>query len=200
MDKKLKEWIDSAKGWIDSASYLELLEHWRLAPSGDPMFLGEVGVYYEDRMQAKRDEVGLAVHIAASKAIDTKNEGEVMCDKPEVKPDETIPEPIVPSSGSSNSAEEHTDGIPRRDPLGTFPPRETLLSPEHTAMRAMLQEESIPPRIFDAILEASIKTYEATLDKLHIRDHSLFAMIQDLKQQLEAKEAKIKKLLSERYM
>jgi hypothetical protein len=55
--------------WIDEASYEQLLSHWRFAPVGDPMFVGELGKYYKKVMFEKRDklEVGQAARI--SKAI-----------------------------------------------------------------------------------------------------------------------------------
>jgi hypothetical protein len=57
------------KAWIDNATYFQLLERWRMAPIGDPMFLGDTGQYYSDTMKAKRAAVGQAEHVAASKAI-----------------------------------------------------------------------------------------------------------------------------------
>ena len=55
--------------WIDHASYTELLRRWRFAPSGDPMFHGDVGVYYATVMGRRRDEVGAEAHTSASKEI-----------------------------------------------------------------------------------------------------------------------------------
>jgi len=60
---------EEAKKKIDAMSYQELLEHWRFAPAGDPMFVGEVGDYYKQVMQEKRQAIGPAGHTAASKAI-----------------------------------------------------------------------------------------------------------------------------------
>ena len=57
------------KKWIDGASYHELLQKWRYAPSGSPYFQGETGDYYSDVMARKRKEVGNAAHVQASKAI-----------------------------------------------------------------------------------------------------------------------------------
>lgn len=57
------------KAKIDAMTYQQLLEKWRFAPLGDPMFQGESGHYFEQRMKEKRSEVGDAGHIAASKAI-----------------------------------------------------------------------------------------------------------------------------------
>jgi hypothetical protein len=57
------------KIWIDTASYEQLLRRWRRAPAGDPMFVGDTGEYYGQRMIEKRAEVGQAAHVAASKSI-----------------------------------------------------------------------------------------------------------------------------------
>ena len=63
------ERIDAQIAWIDGASYEQLLEKWRNAPSGSTWFTGEVGKHFAEVMQAKRAEVGDAGHVAASKAI-----------------------------------------------------------------------------------------------------------------------------------
>ena len=60
---------DEQKKWIDSADYESLLRHWRNAPSGDPIFQGEAGEYYKTVLARKRDDVGNATHVAASKSI-----------------------------------------------------------------------------------------------------------------------------------
>jgi len=57
------------KDWIDSASYKQLLYRWRFAPVGDPMFQGDTGDYYSKIMGEKREEVGNAEHVRASKTI-----------------------------------------------------------------------------------------------------------------------------------
>ena len=62
MDKTL---ID----WIDAASYEQLLRKWRFTPSGDPLFEGEVGEYYQKAMEKAREAVGPAEAVAASKRI-----------------------------------------------------------------------------------------------------------------------------------
>ena len=41
------------KQWIDAASYEELLNKWRFARIGDPMFQGETGEYYAAVMREK---------------------------------------------------------------------------------------------------------------------------------------------------
>jgi hypothetical protein len=59
----------STKHWIDHASYEELLERWRNAPVGSPWFRGEVGQYYKEVMGKRREEVGNAEQVRASKSI-----------------------------------------------------------------------------------------------------------------------------------
>ena len=56
------------KSWIDGASYEELLRKWRFAPSGEPMFQGDTGDYYQKVMNEKKsaDQAGA---VAASKSI-----------------------------------------------------------------------------------------------------------------------------------
>jgi len=60
------------KKWIDTATYYQLLERWRMAPIGDQMFQGACGEYYAEVMQRRREEVGNDRHVAASKAIGWK--------------------------------------------------------------------------------------------------------------------------------
>jgi len=56
------------KAEIDSRSYAELLAKWRFAPLGDPLFQGESGKYYAERIsdlkKANPEEA-----VAASKTI-----------------------------------------------------------------------------------------------------------------------------------
>ena len=47
--------IEEQKKWIDNATLFQLLEKWRFAASGDPMFTGEVGDYYSEVMFKKRE-------------------------------------------------------------------------------------------------------------------------------------------------
>lgn len=58
-----------AKKKIDEMSYESLLSHWRFAAMGDPMFLGEVGEYYAEKMKEKREAVGPEGAVAASKSV-----------------------------------------------------------------------------------------------------------------------------------
>ena len=55
--------------WIDNASYESLLSRWRNAPAGSPWFQRPLGDYYAAVMKAKREAVGNAEHVRASKAI-----------------------------------------------------------------------------------------------------------------------------------
>jgi hypothetical protein len=55
--------------WIDAASYEQLLRRWRFAPSGDPLFQGEVGEYYKKALAEAKEAVGPAEAVAASKRI-----------------------------------------------------------------------------------------------------------------------------------
>lgn len=58
------------KSKIDSYSYEHLLERWRNAPVGDPMFQDESGDYWRDRMQELRSQPnGNNLHVTASKTI-----------------------------------------------------------------------------------------------------------------------------------
>ena len=52
--------------WIDGASYEQLLEKWRFAPVGDPLFQGDTGDYYRDVMQQKKANCD---HVQASKNV-----------------------------------------------------------------------------------------------------------------------------------
>lgn len=60
---------EQRKGWIDNASYQELLQHWRYASVGDPFFQGEIGHYYKNVMSEKRSAISPARAVEASKAM-----------------------------------------------------------------------------------------------------------------------------------
>lgn len=60
---------EEQKNWVDNASYRDLLAKWRFAPSGDPMFQGDVGAYYAKVMAQQRAELPDGAHVAASKSI-----------------------------------------------------------------------------------------------------------------------------------
>lgn len=60
----------SNKEFIDSLSYICLLERWRFAPVGDVWFEGETGDYWKNRMKELRDKPdGQKEHVNASKII-----------------------------------------------------------------------------------------------------------------------------------
>lgn len=60
---------EDLKKRIDEMPYRDMLELWRFAPSGHPMISGVAGQYFGDVMRRKREEVGQAAHVAASKSI-----------------------------------------------------------------------------------------------------------------------------------
>jgi len=60
---------DEQKRWIDNASYEQLLAHWRNAPAGDPMFIGNTGKYYANVMKGRREAIGNEGHVKTSKKI-----------------------------------------------------------------------------------------------------------------------------------
>lgn len=60
---------EEMKRQIDNMSYTELLSSWRHAPVGSPYFQGEVGEHYTKVMARKKEEIGNAGHVAASKEI-----------------------------------------------------------------------------------------------------------------------------------
>lgn len=60
--------LSEIKAKIDLMSYVELLRLWRFAPLGDPLFLGESGTYFKNRLlRLKAEDPDGAV--AASKQI-----------------------------------------------------------------------------------------------------------------------------------
>lgn len=59
---------DAIKTQIDGMTYEDLLRRWRYAVVGDPIFQGDVGKYYSDRMFTLRDGDPAAA-VAASKRI-----------------------------------------------------------------------------------------------------------------------------------
>ena len=60
---------EELKKQIDDMDYESMLSLWRFAPVGTPMFQDESGKYFGEVMGKKREEVGNAVHVAASKRI-----------------------------------------------------------------------------------------------------------------------------------
>lgn len=62
------------KEQIDKMSYWSMLEQVRYAPAGTPIFEGESGTYFLDRMNEMRNEPGgQERHVAASKGIGWDN-------------------------------------------------------------------------------------------------------------------------------
>ena len=61
--------MDEMKDWIDNASYEALLTKWRFAKTGDPFFVGEIGEYFSEKMNAKRNVIGNEEHVRISKKI-----------------------------------------------------------------------------------------------------------------------------------
>ena len=59
---------EAQKAWIDNATLAELLQRWRFAPPGDPMFQGECGKHFSDVMFGKRD-ANPAAWTSASKEV-----------------------------------------------------------------------------------------------------------------------------------
>jgi hypothetical protein len=57
------------KASIDNMSYEGMLSLWRNAPAGHPYFQGDTGDYYSKVMKEKREKVGNAEHVRASKNI-----------------------------------------------------------------------------------------------------------------------------------
>ena len=63
---------EDQKDWIDNASYYALMNRWRFAKSGDPIFQGEAGDYYKKVMSEQRAQVGPAEHTRISKSLGFK--------------------------------------------------------------------------------------------------------------------------------
>jgi hypothetical protein len=57
------------KKCIDSMDYESMLRLWRFAPIGHPMFQGELGQYYAEAMNRKREEVCNEEQVRISKEI-----------------------------------------------------------------------------------------------------------------------------------
>ena len=60
---------ENQKKRINEMDYESMLSLWRNAPSGHPLFQGEVGDYYLKVMTEKRKQIGNEAHVAASKKI-----------------------------------------------------------------------------------------------------------------------------------
>jgi hypothetical protein len=58
------------KQYIDSLPYADLLHHVRFVPVGDPIFQGETGAYWLQRMKELRAQPGgQEEHVRESKAM-----------------------------------------------------------------------------------------------------------------------------------
>ncbi len=60
------------KMMIDGMSYGKLLEKWRFAPAGDPLFTGESGQYYAEVMKDRREHLPAGAHAAISRCLAIK--------------------------------------------------------------------------------------------------------------------------------
>lgn len=60
---------DDLKSAIDSLSYGDLLCKWRFAKIGDPMFDGESGTYFSERLKKLKEEVSISEHVSISKEL-----------------------------------------------------------------------------------------------------------------------------------
>lgn len=65
---------EEMKEWVDSQDYAGILRWWRFAPPGDSFFQGEMGKYYSEQMQAKKD-LTPDNGVSASKRIDWLSPG-----------------------------------------------------------------------------------------------------------------------------
>ena len=63
------EAIKRRKAWIDGADYDALLQCWRFAPVGSPLFQGEVGDYYRKVMAEKKKATPVSEQVRVSKAL-----------------------------------------------------------------------------------------------------------------------------------
>jgi len=57
------------KAEIDAMTYEQLLRRWRFATLGNPMFQGERGSYFADRMSELRRKIGHDAAVQASKNV-----------------------------------------------------------------------------------------------------------------------------------
>lgn len=55
--------------WIEEASYEELLQKWRFEPGGSPWFVGEMGVYYQQAMTNRKNELSHEEQVVTSKKV-----------------------------------------------------------------------------------------------------------------------------------
>lgn len=69
MAEKEKELDKDLKHWIDNATYTQLLARWRHAPSGDPIFVAELGAYYSKVMRERLAKLDPGEHVRISKHV-----------------------------------------------------------------------------------------------------------------------------------
>ena len=60
---------ESMKKQIDAMNYEQMLRLWRFAPVGDPLFQGENGDYYAERMKLKKSQLSDSEQVRASKTV-----------------------------------------------------------------------------------------------------------------------------------
>ena len=68
-ETEMSEEMRKYKDVIDRMSYKSMLKRNRFAPVGDAMFMGEVGVYFQEVMAAKEGELEPGEKTAISKEI-----------------------------------------------------------------------------------------------------------------------------------
>jgi len=57
------------KAYIDGLTYIEMFRRWRFSTSGDSLFQGDTGEYFNQVMAVERERIGEAEHTRISKAI-----------------------------------------------------------------------------------------------------------------------------------
>jgi hypothetical protein len=60
---------ENTKQFIDGMDYCQLLQRWRFAPVGDPLFQGDVGDYFKQVMNTKRADLADHEHVRISKDV-----------------------------------------------------------------------------------------------------------------------------------
>ena len=55
--------------WLDEQSYKDLLQRWRFAPIGDPIFQGATGKEYAESMSLKKQELSHKEQVRISKEV-----------------------------------------------------------------------------------------------------------------------------------
>jgi len=60
---------ESTKNRINDMNYEQMLRKWRFAPIGDPLFQGEAGDYFAERMKFKKLQLTDGEQVQISKEI-----------------------------------------------------------------------------------------------------------------------------------